>query len=101
MKDFIILMFDDAVHKNIAEDDEKWGAYFSRLRASSGFEGGSSVGLGTRFRQGHAETSSATDINGFIRVRAESIAKAKEFLLGNPIYDAGGTIEIRELPRDE
>jgi len=23
------------------------------------------------------------------------------FLAGNPIYEAGGTVEIRELPRDE
>jgi len=101
MKDFIILMFDDAVNKTIAEDDKKWQAYFSSLRASSGFEGGSSVGLGTRLRQGHAETPAKTNINGFIRVRAESIEKAKAFLLGNPIYEAGGTVEIRELPRDE
>jgi hypothetical protein len=101
MKDFIILMFDDAMNKAIAEDDEKWGAYFSSLRASNCFEGGSSVGLGTRFRQGQSETPAATDINGFIRVRAESIVKARAFLLGNPIYDAGGTVEIRELPRDE
>jgi len=29
------------------------------------------------------------------------LAHAKVFLAGNPIYEAGGTVEIRELPRDE
>jgi hypothetical protein len=40
-------------------------------------------------------------MNGFIRVRAEDLTAAKKFLIGNPIYEAGGTVEIRELLRDE
>ncbi|MGK5054417.1 hypothetical protein [Janthinobacterium sp. RB2P8] len=33
-------------------------------------------------------------------VQAESIDDAKKFLLGNPVLNAGGTVEIRELPRN-
>jgi hypothetical protein len=34
-------------------------------------------------------------------VNAENLAAAKSLLPGNPVYEAGGTVEIRELPRGE
>jgi hypothetical protein len=36
---------------------------------------------------------------GFIKVQAESLDHARELLKGNPVFEAGGTVEIRELPR--
>lgn len=101
MKDFILFMYDDAIDKTRAGDDEKWGAYFSRLHASDRFDGGSSIGRGARFRKNHPETPSVDGMTGFVRVRADDMDGAKAFLTGNPIYEAGGTVEIRELPRDE
>jgi hypothetical protein len=35
---------------------------------------------------------------GFIRVSAGSLDQAKSLLVGNPVFEAGGTVEIRELP---
>jgi len=34
-------------------------------------------------------------------VTADSLEAAKSLLLGNPVFEAGGTIEIRELPRTD
>ncbi len=101
MKDFILFMYDDALDAEAANDGKRWGNYFSGLRASGQFEGGSFIGSGSKFRKDHPDRKSNTGINGFIRVRTESLAHAKAFLSGNPTYDAGGTVEIRELPRDE
>lgn len=101
MKDFILFMYDDAPDPVAASDGASWGRYFSRLRASGQFDGGSSIGLGTRFRKNCPDMEPGLGMNGFIRVRAADLAHAKVFLAGNPVYEAGGTVEIRELPRDE
>ena len=37
-------------------------------------------------------------LTGFIRIEAGSLAAAALLLAGNPVYEAGGTVEIRELP---
>jgi hypothetical protein len=34
-------------------------------------------------------------------VKAESLDQAKTLLAGNPQFEAGGTVEIRELPRTD
>ncbi len=101
MQDFILFMYDDAPDKVAASDAASWGSYFSTLHSSGHFDGGSSIGLGTRFRKNFPDQQSGMGLNGFIRVRAEDLAHAKAFLVGNPIYEAGGTVEICELPRDE
>ena len=101
MQDFILFMYNDAIDKSQANDDQGWGAYFSKLRASGQFDGGSSIGRGTKFKKNHPEYPSGTEMTGFIRIRAGDMDGAKVFLSGNPIFEAGGTVEIRELPRDE
>jgi hypothetical protein len=40
-------------------------------------------------------------VSGYLRVRAESLDDAVALLQGNPVYEAGSTIEVRELPRDD
>lgn len=97
MKDFIFFLHDDAISP---EDDTLWDAYFVRLHASGQFDGGSSIGSGGRYRKGGAGWLAALPLVGFLRIRAESLAEAETFLTGNPVYEAGGTVEIRELPRD-
>ncbi|CAD5374406.1 YCII domain-containing protein [Rubrivivax sp. A210] len=101
MKEFILFMYNDALNAEAANDGEKWDNYFSNLHATGRFDGGSFIGLGLKFQKGQADQMSETDMDGIIRVRAESMAEAKVFLIGNPTYEAGGTVEIRELPRDE
>jgi hypothetical protein len=42
-----------------------------------------------------------THLTGFIRVSADSLDRAKSLLIGNPHFEAGGTVEIRELTRTD
>jgi hypothetical protein len=101
MKDFILFMYNDCVDRAMANDDEKWNSYFSTLRASGRFDGGSSIGSGTKYRKNHPDLPSERGMNGFIRIRAEGDVEASSFLAVNPVYEAGGTVEIRELPRED
>ena len=101
MKDFILFMYNDSTNQVAANDGDKWGEYLAGLRSSGQFEGGSSIGSGLHVRKGHSDRPSTPELNGFIRVRAEGLESARNFLAGNPIYEAGGTVEIRELPPDE
>jgi len=100
MKDFILFMQDDAESSD-ANDDVAWARYFAMLRASGQFAGGSAIGMGIRFRKSHPVVSSGHAPTGYIRVRAASFDEAQTFLSGNPVYEAGGTVEIRELPRED
>ena len=98
MTDFILFM-----HKDIPEGQrrpgEEWDAYFAKLRAAGAFQGGSSIGDGLCVSKAAAPGAITAHISGYIRIRAENLQSARELVVGNPIYEAGGTVEIRELPR--
>jgi hypothetical protein len=96
MADFIFLMHDDAPR---APDPAAWDSYFKRLRDMDVFDGGSAVGDGAAFRQGADPAPLSEQLGGYIRVRADSLEQARDLLEGNPVFDAGGTVEIRVLPR--
>ena len=98
LHDFMLLMHNDTASE---PPSEMWDGYFSFLHASQHFEGGSEIGSGATFRKpGSATPGSTSDhLTGFIRVRASSLADAQRFLAGNPVYECGGTVEIRELPK--
>jgi hypothetical protein len=96
MKDFILLMHDDAA----ANTDEAWGSYLRGLRASGRFSGGSSIGAGKCFAKAASSKPVTAHLTGYLRVQAESLEEARKFLDGNPVFEGGGTVEIRELPRD-
>ncbi|MEM0985021.1 MAG: hypothetical protein AAGJ32_02130 [Pseudomonadota bacterium] len=96
MKDFIFFMHNDPA---MPIDETAWGAYLAGLRASGAFEGGSEIGGGTCFRQSAAPAPLSDHLSGFLRLSAETLEDAQSFLAGNPVYEAGGTIEIRELPK--
>lgn len=36
---------------------------------------------------------------GKFRVEAETLADAETLLAGNPVFENGGTVELRELPK--
>ncbi|MNG28892.1 hypothetical protein D3C84_1142300 [compost metagenome] len=91
-------MHQDAPDPQAASDPERWSRYITWLHGTGKFDGGSSIGQGERLRKGQASQPGDTDLSGFIRVRATSFEEAKELLAGNPVYEAGGTVEIRELP---
>jgi hypothetical protein len=95
MADFILLMHDDAPE----EGDHDWDTYLDRLKATGRFQGGSAIGGGQCFRKASPVPSVTTHLGGYIKVEARDMAEARSMLAGNPVYEAGGTVEIRELPR--
>jgi hypothetical protein len=99
MNEFIFFMHDDVLDRGIARDEQLWEQYLAKLRASGQFDGGSAIGQGMAFKKGRADAAAAAGVSGFLRVRAEDMEAAKRFLVGNPNYEAGGTVEVRELPR--
>lgn len=97
MPDFLLLMHDDTTGP---EAGAAWEAYLARLRRAGAFVGGSSIGEGTTLRRAGAAAPVSTRLTGFIRIRAASLDEAGRLVEGNPAYEAGGTVEIRELPED-
>ena len=89
-------MHDDATAES---SDDDWGAYLGLLRSAGVFQGGSAIGGGACVRKAGKVPPLSAQISGFIRVTADDLAQAKTLLAGNPVYEAGGTVEIRELPR--
>ena len=93
-------MYGDAINAQAAEDPAQWNTYLAQLRRTGLFDGGSSVGPGEAHKKNEPLRPVRRQLDGFIRVRAASRDDAKTFLAGNPVYEAGGTVEIFELWRD-
>jgi hypothetical protein len=96
MRDFIFLMHNDAPRPI---DTDLWAPYFADLNRRQVFDGGSAIGPGEAFRKAGSAGALSANLGGYIRVQAESLEAAKALLAGNPVYESGGTVEIRELPR--
>jgi len=95
MAEYILFMHNDVV----AGDRHAWESYLSTLRRGGVFEGGSGIGAGVCVRKAGAPPPITGHLAGYIRVKAATIDHAKSLLAGNPHFEAGGTVEIRELPR--
>jgi hypothetical protein len=52
-------------------------------------------------RKGGTPAPVTAHLAGFIRVNTGNLDQAKSLLIGNPVFEAGGTVEIRELPRTD
>ena len=95
MRDFIFLHHDDAS----GDGGLDWDPYLSRLREAGVFQGGSSIGDGECVKKSGDAPEPTAHISGYVRVTADSLADARKLRPGNPVFEAGGTVEIRELPR--
>jgi hypothetical protein len=95
MKDFLLLM-----HGGTNTESSAWGPYLAGLRASGVFQGGSSIGDGVCVTRGSNAPEITRHLSGYIKIRANDLAHATSMLAGNPVYEAGGVVEIRELPVD-
>lgn len=95
MAEFIFFMH--ALPDDASESD--WEPYLGRLGQSGHLRGGSVIGGGNCFTRNGIAPPVTTHINGFIRIEAASLEEAALLLSGNPVYEAGGTVEIRELPQ--
>jgi hypothetical protein len=97
MSDFLLLMHGDAPNARAAD----WVPYLDRLIADGRLRGGSSLGDGACFRKDGALRPLSAHLVGFIRVSAVTIEDAQSCLAGNPVYEGGGTVEVRLLIEDD
>ncbi len=95
MAEFIFLMH--ALPVGQSEGD--WEPYLEKLGKSGHMRGGSVIGDGKCFAKNGLAPPVTAHINGFIRIDAASLDEAASLLEGNPVFEAGGTIEIRALPQ--
>jgi hypothetical protein len=96
MPEYIFLMHDDSVAR-----EKPWEPYLRGLRERGVLQGGSAIGDGVCARKSDAPAPLTAHLAGFIRVKAQNLDEAKSLLSGNPVFEAGGTVEIRELPRTD
>ena len=97
MTEYLLLMHGDAIAEGC---NDMWREYFARLHMLDAFLGGSAIGAGEAYRKEGVPGAMAAHITGFIRIRAQDMAEARAMLIGNPVYECGGTVEIRQLPED-
>ena len=95
MNEYLLLM-----HGGTSAEPEAWAVYIAGLRSAGCFLGGSSIGGGICVTRSGPPPDLTRHLVGYLKIRAADLAEATALLAGNPVYDAGGTVEIRELPRD-
>ena len=95
MADFIYLR-----HEAEPADPEAWQAYVDRLNEKGVLRGGSAIGRGQCLRKNGVAPPISSHIVGYVRIEVDDMAAAQALLEGNPVYEAGGVIELRELPRE-
>ena len=96
MPDYLMLMHNDP--SKAARDDD-WATYIQSLAKTGKLRGGSAIGGGVARRKSGVAPPITAHIGGFIRVEADSLAEAEVLLAGNPVFENGGMVELRELPR--
>jgi hypothetical protein len=100
MADFILFMHNDAPAAASTPGPADWPAYFAKLRKAGAFQGGSSIGDGLCVSHAPSPPPITRHLSGYIRIQADSLSDARALVTGNPVFEAGGTVEIRELPKD-
>jgi len=100
MRDYLFLMHDDTTQLS-GEAGLDWAHYLARLREAGVLQGGSAIGAGLCARKSDPPPAVTKHLTGFIRIAAANLVDAQAWLAGNPVYEAGGTVEIRELPRTD
>jgi hypothetical protein len=98
MQDFLLLMHDDA---SSTVETQAWVRYLDGLRQAGRLQGGSAIGGGACMRKAPPIPPLTSSLTGFIRVSADDLSDACRLVAGNPVFEAGGTVEIRELPRTD
>jgi hypothetical protein len=96
MNSYLLLM-----HNDVPEDRRigDWEPYIEQLRQEGHFEGGSAIGEGVCVAKSRMAPEITGHLSGYVRIQAENLSHAKSLVQGNPVFEAGGTVEIRELPR--
>lgn len=98
----MLLMHRDASDGQPDRASDAWAAYFAKLEQAGAFQGGSAIGGGVCISKSAARAPDITaHLSGYIRLQAETLAHARDLVIGNPVFEAGGTVEIRELPKSQ
>jgi hypothetical protein len=97
MKDYILFMHNDAPDGGKPRPAAEWSSYFEKLNAEHVFEGGASIGGGVCMNKSGSAPQISDRIFGYIRLRVRDINHAKELVELNPVFQAGGSVEIREI----
>lgn len=96
MAEFLFLMHSDACEP-VSED--RWNVYIENLISIGAMRAGSAIGGGRSFRESGRPAKITNNIVGYLKIEADDIDHAESMLIGNPIFEANGTVEIRELPK--
>lgn len=97
MPTFLFLMNSDTTRPERVED---WGSFVQGLIATKRLLGGSSLGNGVAVRKNDEAMERATSHVGYLLIEAADLDDARALLEGNPVFEAGGTVEIHELVPD-
>jgi hypothetical protein len=95
LAEFIFLMHDDYCRDDLAE---QWQSYLDRLGSAGALRGGSAIGGGLCVRHSGNIPDISGHLVGYVKIEARDLNHARELVVGNPVFEAGGTVEIRELP---
>lgn len=97
MANYLMLMHSDMVRPSSQRD---WETYLEALQRTVKFRGGSAIGPGVCRRNAAAAPPITARIGGYISASAHSLAEVEALLAGNPVFENGGTVELRELPKE-
>lgn len=81
------------------EKSQDWRIYLEFLSAEGALRGGSAIGPGLCIRRSGAVPDVTHQIVGYVKIEARDFDHARQLVQTNPVYEAGGTVEIRELPK--
>ncbi len=98
MADFILLMHNDY---ELGGQSENWQPYLDMLGSAGALRGGSAIGSGICVRRSDDAPAVSHHLVGYVKIEARDLEHARELVRGNPVYEAGGTVEIRALPRTD
>ncbi|WP_038169282.1 hypothetical protein [Verrucomicrobium sp. BvORR106] len=77
---------------------EEWDTFFSAVRSSGLFKGGSEIGGRTRL--GNSTTAQSTDhVVAYMRFDSDDQEKLLALVNQHPVVLHGGTVELCELPK--
>ncbi len=86
---------------DLNESHLDWQPYLNLLTGKGALRGGSAIGTGVCVRQSGPVPDITQQIVGYVKIEVRDLDHARQLVYGNPIYEAGGTVEIRELPETD
>jgi hypothetical protein len=111
MSDFLFLFRSERTGSNPSPEDmqrslQKWGEWIQGLSANGAFKAGEPLDSGGKVVAGPKRVvtdgpfvESKEIVGGYLIVTAKSVDDAAEISKGCPIFEQGGSVEVREIRR--